>query len=115
MGGGGSRLGRQESPLLSLSLSLKLNLNVETTPLGLGHPEAVLPSRPPVKLWDRLSPSLRPGQHPAFPLQVRRPPHPALGSHCQLNSKKKKKVSELPSKSKEPRDEHLLRIGPVRL
>lgn len=39
LGGGGSRLGRQESPLLSLSLSLKLNLNMETTPLGLGPPE----------------------------------------------------------------------------
>lgn len=39
LGGGGSRLGRQESPLLSLSLSLKLNLNVETTPLGFSHPE----------------------------------------------------------------------------
>lgn len=56
MGGGGSLLGRQESPLLS-PLSLKLNLNVEMTPLGLGHPEAVQPSRPPVKLWDDSAPA----------------------------------------------------------
>lgn len=34
LGGGGSRLGRQESALLSLSLSLKLNLNKEREALS---------------------------------------------------------------------------------
>lgn len=92
LGGGGSRLGRQESPLLSLSLSLKLNLNVETTPLGFGHPELRGGSpaqQTPSEALGWTQPSPGPGQYPEFPLQVQRPPHPALGSHCQLNSKKK--------------------------
>lgn len=47
-GAGGSRLGRQESALLSLSLSLKLNLIKEhDARLGLYHPAAAGPMPDP--------------------------------------------------------------------
>lgn len=51
LGAGGSRLGRQESALLSLSLSLKLNLNKEHDALsGLRHPTATGPMPDPDSL-----------------------------------------------------------------
>lgn len=92
LGGGGSRLGRQESALLSLSLSLKLNLNADTTPCQatLCSGEGPHPANNALGLWDGLGPSLGPGQRPALPLQLRRPPQPALGGHCQLKRKGKK-------------------------
>lgn len=68
MGGGGSRLGRQESALLSLSLSLKLSLTRGTEPLGspscCSGPE---PNRTP----RTAGPSLRVMPEPRSPWETR--------------------------------------------